>query len=240
MAGVHAGQAILVILLANDFSLPVTTSFLRFDDATQQLEQGTEVLLHVHFAGLIAVFFALSAVAHAYLGWFANKQYRQDLKRGINPVRWYEYSLSASIMMVAIAMLAGVYDLSSLIMIFTLTGLMNLLGLMMEVHNQTTKRTNWLSYNLGIIAGIVPWVVVGLYFMGAAIIADGTIPTFVYWIYGTIFLAFNSFALNMILQYKGIGKWKDYRQGERVYIILSIVAKTLLAWQVFAGTLQPA
>ncbi|PIZ46567.1 hypothetical protein COY32_03065, partial [candidate division WWE3 bacterium CG_4_10_14_0_2_um_filter_41_14] len=65
------------------------------------------------------------------------------------------------------------------------------------------------------------------------------IPTFVYWIYVSIFLFFNSFAVNMILQYKKIGKWSDYLYGEKAYIVLSLVAKSLLAWQVFAGTLRP-
>lgn len=43
----------------------------------------------------------------------------------------------------------------------------------------------------------------------------------------------------MILQYNKVGKWKDYLYGEKVYIILSLVAKTLLAWLVFTGILQP-
>ena len=43
----------------------------------------------------------------------------------------------------------------------------------------------------------------------------------------------------MILQYKKVGKWKDYLYGEKVYIILSLVAKTLLAWLVFAVIMQP-
>jgi hypothetical protein len=44
----------------------------------------------------------------------------------------------------------------------------------------------------------------------------------------------------MVLQYKKIGPWKNYLFGERAYIILSLVAKSLLAWQVFAGTLRPS
>ncbi|MEK7281795.1 MAG: heliorhodopsin HeR, partial [Chloroflexota bacterium] len=107
-----------------------------------------------------------------------------------------------------------------------------------EVHNQTTKRTNWLSYWVGCIAGAVPWLVIGLYFWVSA--HNGSAPpAFVYWIYGSLFLFFNCFALNMVLQYKKIGKWRDYLYGERVYIMLSLVAKSLLAWQVFAGTLRP-
>jgi hypothetical protein len=58
-------------------------------------------------------------------------------------------------------------------------------------------------------------------------------------IFFTIFLFFNVFAINMVLQYKKVGKWADYLYGERAYILLSLFAKTALAWQVFAGTLRP-
>jgi hypothetical protein len=50
-------------------------------------------------------------------------------------------------------------------------------------------------------------------------------------------LLFNCFAIVQWKQYKAKGKWANYLLGERVYIILSLVAKSLLAWQVFAGTL---
>jgi len=36
-----------------------------------------------------------------------------------------------------------------------------------------------------------------------------------------------------------VGKWAEYLRGERAYIVLSLVAKSALAWQVFAGTLVP-
>ena len=68
---------------------------------------------------------------------------------------------------------------------------------------------------------------------------SGEIPTFVYYIYASIFLFFNCFAINMILQYRKVGKWRDYLYGEKVYILLRLLAKSALAWQVFAGTLRP-
>ena len=120
-----------------------------------------------------------------------------------------------------------------------LTAVMNLMGLVMEVHNQATKKTNWLSYIAGCVAGILPWAVVAVYFKGAAVYGSGKIPTFVYWIFASMFMFFASFALNMYLQYKKKGKWSDYLYGERAYMILSLVAKSALAWQVFAGTLRP-
>jgi hypothetical protein len=41
----------------------------------------------------------------------------------------------------------------------------------------------------------------------------------------------------MWLQYRRIGPWRDYRYGERGYIVLSLTAKSALAWQVFGGAL---
>jgi hypothetical protein len=55
----------------------------------------------------------------------------------------------------------------------------------------------------------------------------------------SLFVAFNIFAITMILQYGKIGRWRDYLVGEKTYMFMSLFAKTLLAWQVFAGTLAP-
>jgi hypothetical protein len=122
---------------------------------------------------------------------------------------------------------------------FGINAMMNLFGIMMELHNQTTKKTDWTSFIYGCIAGIIPWVVIMMYFLGALSSAGAKPPAFVYAIIPTIFVFFNIFALNMFLQYKKVGRWKDYLFGERVYIILSLAAKTALAWMIFAGTLAP-
>ena len=61
---------------------------------------------------------------------------------------------------------------------------------------------------------------------------------FVYGIIASLFVFFNCFAINMILQYKKVGPWRDYLYGEKVYIILSLTAKALLAWQVFFPVLM--
>ncbi len=238
MALLHAAQAVAVLLLSKTFLLPISGSYLAFDKTTQSLQPVSTKLFDLSLPLLIAVFFVLSALAHLIIATVYNRRYTSDLKLGINRARWFEYAASASIMMVAIGLLVGIYDASSLLMMFTLTAIMNLLGLVMELHNQTTKRTNWVSYWIGCLAGIVPWVVIAFYmWLGAH--NGSAAPTFVYWIFVSIFLFFNAFAVNMVLQYKKVGPWKDYLYGERAYIILSLVAKSLLAWQVFAGTLRP-
>ena len=238
MAALHGVQAILVLVLSKSFTLPISGNYLKFNEQTQSLQPATRELFGMSLPLLIVAFFTLSSLAHLCIATTYNRTYNDNLKRGMNKARWVEYALSASVMMVAISLLVGIYDLITLIAVFVLTALMNLMGLVMEVHNQTTTKTNWLSYWIGCLAGIVPWIAIAFYlWLGAD--SGSKAPTFVYWIFVSIFVFFNCFAINMVLQYKKVGKWKDYIYGERVYIILSLVAKSLLAWQVFAGTLRP-
>ena len=235
----HFIQSILIFVLSTDFSLPVNTMYLKFDVNSLSLQPFLESIGEIRIGYVVALFLLLSSIAHFTISLpKVYEWYVKNLKKGINYARWYEYSISSSVMIIVIAMLVGVYDLSALILIFFLNMMMILFGLMMELHNQTTKKTDWTSYIFGCIAGIIPWVVIALYLFGSG---DGVnkAPDFVYWIFFSIFLFFNSFAVNMVLQYGKIGKWKDYTFGEKVYIILSLVAKSLLAWQVFAGTLRP-
>ncbi|KKP92562.1 MAG: hypothetical protein UR96_C0010G0030 [candidate division WS6 bacterium GW2011_GWC1_36_11] len=235
----HFVQGILMVVLSNDFTLPINTSYLKFDVTTLTLQPTLNHVYDLRVGYAIAAFLFLSSLAHFIISLpKVYEWYVSNLKKGINYARWIEYAFSSSIMIVVVSMLVGVYDFSTLLLIFFLNAMMILFGMVMEIHNQTTTKTNWISFIFGCIAGIVPWVVVALYLFGSGD-ADNKAPTFVYWIFFSIFLFFNSFAGNMILQYGKIGKWKDYTFGEKVYVILSLVAKSLLAWQVFAGTLRP-
>jgi hypothetical protein len=233
----HLVQGLIMLLTSNDFSLPVTRGYLDFDPATTSLVPATEEMFRLILGPGVASFLLMSAFAHFLIGTVLYKQYVKNLKKGINYYRWYEYSVSASVMIVIIAMLVGIYDIGTLTLIFFLNVMMILFGLMMELHNQTTKKTNWTAFIFGSIAGIIPWIAIAIHLFGAG--GDAGPPDFVYYIYLSIAIFFNCFVINMFLQYKKIGKWKDYLYGERIYIILSLVAKSALAWQVFAGTLRP-
>ncbi len=229
----------LVSFLGTDASYGVTVNYLSFNEATQALEPATRTIFNVNFAWLVASFLFMSALAHLIIITKYRKKYVQDLKKGINRARWIEYSISASTMMVAIALLSGMSDIASLVMVFGLVAVMNLLGLVMEVVNSNQKKVGWLSFIVGCIAGIVPWVAFGIYVWAANAYSIYGVPGFVYGIYASIFIFFNCFAINMYLQYKKVGPWSNYLYGEKVYIILSLVAKSALAWQVFGGVFQP-
>jgi hypothetical protein len=239
MGVLHLIQGVFMILVSNDRAYPIFTNYLNFDVATLSLKPNTQLFYNLPFGVTMSLFLLLSAIAHFYLSTVGYPRYVQDLKKGMNPVRFYEYALSSSLMIALIGMLVGIWDLGALILIFALNATMNLFGIMMELHNQHTQRTDWTAFVYGSVAGFIPWVVIMMYFVGAVSSGDAKPPAFVYVIVPTLFVFFNIFAINMVLQYKKIGPWKDYLFGERVYIILSLSAKTVLAWLIFTGTLAP-
>jgi hypothetical protein len=145
-------------------------------------------------------------------------------------------------MIVLISSLFGVRDIAVFALIALSNAAMNFFGLDMELLNQgeskVGKKVNWLPFIFGTIIGLAPWVAIAFY-IGVNPNLDA-VPGFVWAILVTYFVAFNTFPVNMILQYLGVGKFKNYLHGEKGYIILSLVAKTLLTWLVLFGAFQPS
>lgn len=245
MGGFHLVQGLLMLFLAtsviqkiSEFQPTIVQFFLEFNPTTQSLEIASKELFTLPFGILVSSFLLISAVAHGLI-YLSKDFYINDLKRGVNQFRWFEYAFSSSIMIVLIATLFGVYDIGSLVLIFLINAAMNLFGLDMELLNAGTekKNVNWGPFIWGSVAGIAPWVVILLYMFGTGNFDQ--VPWFVWAIVGTYFVAFNTFPINMALQYLRVGKWKDYLYGERVYIILSLAAKSILSWLVLFGAMQP-
>lgn len=238
MAVLHAVQGALMVALAENVLWPITRTRYEFDPATETIASVSVSWVDIQLPLLVAGFLFISALAHTVIATVRYEQYVQYLERGMNPYRWYEYAVSASLMIVVIGILAGIWDAGTLLALFALVAVMNLCGLLMEQRNEGAESIDWAPYYLGTVAGLVPWVVIAISFVGSVTASDGDFPEFVIYIYVSIFVFFNLFAINMILQYRETGRWREYLFGERVYILLSLVAKSALAWQVYFGTLN--
>jgi hypothetical protein len=231
----HALQAIVLLAIATAVSLPITASFLLGPPGAG--DYGASSLGSLRIDWLVAAFLLLAAIDHLTLSFGRPRRwYEANVARGINPARWWEYSVSASLMVVLIAMLSGVSELVALIALFGVNASMILFGLVQERVNVGRRDVEWRPFVYGCVAGAVPWLAITAQLVVSA--ADGNgVPGFVVAIYISLFLLFNSFAVNMWLQYRGRGRWGDPAFAERVYVMLSLVAKSALAWQVYAGAL---
>ena len=230
----HALQGAAMLALSSGLTLPVSATF-----ATAQPGQAVDgvrlsTLFSYPLGPAIAAFSLLSAASHLLVvSPWGFPHYLDELASHRNRFRWVEYSISASLMIVLIAGITGITDIAALLALFGVNASMILFGWLMETTSLAGERTSWTPFVFGSIAGAVPWIAILVYLLGAG----SGMPTFVYGIYVSIFLLFNCFAINQWLQYRARGAWKDYLHGERVYIGLSLVAKTLLAWQIFANVL---
>ena len=260
------------------FKKDITRSYLVYNPETKGLDPAQANAFTLEIGVLAAVFLLLSAFAHTLVLLFFDKLYLKHLRKNINYIRWFEYALSSSVMICAIAALFGMYDLGSHILLFFGNACMNFFGLLMEEMNswkmvtlkaeeprldfydittnrdiETSSKVNgiatnnalangadriyWSPFWFGCIAGAASWIVMGIYFFGGPDIAE--IPGFVFGILLSYVIFFNTFPINMALQYAQVGPWKDYRYGELWYMFLSLASKSLLAWLVFGGTFQP-
>jgi hypothetical protein len=231
LTALHAAQAVLILVLSSDFVIEVVSTFP--EGPPGAAVPPAEQLFDVRISVAIALFLALAAIDHFLTATVARRPYEADLRRGINRFRWVEYSLSATIMVLLIGFYSGITNITSVIAIAGANVAMILFGWLQERMNPPGRvATTMLPFWFGTIAGIAPWVAIAVQVVGSK-----TVPGFVYGIVVVQFVLFFSFGLNQWLQYRGIGKWSDYVYGERAYLVLSLVAKSLLAWQIFAGSL---
>jgi len=227
----HLGQAVAVFVLATDFAVSVTRSLPTGPPGTPP---GTpEELFDLPIGAAVAAFLLLAALDHVLSATALRRTYDDDLRAGINRLRWVEYSFSATLMVLLIALYTGIDGISALIGIAGANVAMILFGWLQESTNPPGRSTVTMRpFWFGCIAGAAPWVAIGY-----NLVAAEEVPGFVIGIFVSLFLFFNSFALNQWLQYRQIGPWRSYAFGEKAYLVLSLVAKSALAWQIFAGSL---
>jgi len=238
MALLHFLQGALMLALADRVLWPITRTRFEYDAATETIAPVSVEFAELQLPLLVAGFLFVSALAHAFIATVGYDSYVAHLQAEINPYRWYEYAVSASLMIVVIAMLAGIWDVGTLLALFVLVAIMNLTGLLMERYNDREGPVDWTPYYVGTVAGAIPWIVIAIALWGSITAPGGDVPDFVIYIFVSLFVFFNLFAINMVLQYRQTWRWRDYHFGEKGYILLSLVAKSALAWQVYFGTLN--
>ena len=226
-------QIAVILKLSKPLSIPLVLGYLNRDPLLNPnvIAKPVEVI-SIGIASAVAIFLACAALDHLLVAFPLRSWYERQLGRRANYARWIEYTFSSSLM-VALIVVVGVRDLGAVIAIISTNSAMILFGLLME-RKETPGKADWSAFWFSSAVSLAPWIIISLF------LAHATPPVFVYVIVIVQFVLFFSFAANMGLQYKQVGKWKDYIYGEYAYIILSIVAKSLLAWLIFSNILRPA
>ena len=184
-----------------------------------------------------SLFSYLAAIDHAACLWWRD-HYEAQLRRSCNRYRWYEYSVSSSLILVLLYMSWGNFDFGTLGGCFVLNWCMIMFGDLMEQLNKgkVMKDVKWTPFFYGWLCGLVPWVV-----KWTRIFNDVNREYFPWyawwWVIGYQFFFF-TFPFNMLMYYWQVGRWDNskykgvenggFLHAEKVYCYMSLSIKTIL------------
>lgn len=237
-------QAVAVVLFGGTKVAPVTSSYLAADQLSTQaaghqvLAVAVRHLFDIRLTVVAAIFLTMFALTNLALATIGRTQYEQRLQRGMHIARWLSFALGGGLMVAAIGLESGVYEITGLLALFGFTVLgVSLEPLAERLHDEA--RGTMLAVAVcatATLAASLPWVMLGIGVLGA-MLWNGHIPGSVYMMYATTLVLFGCWALAARFRMTGRGKWGDVLYAEKMYMFLGLVAATILAWQIFAGAL---
>jgi len=160
------------------------------------------------------------------------------LTRHHNPSRWMEYAVSSSMLLWAMATLAGVTDLRSLITIVVCNMALQAISSHMEERRGLGAKTSELyRYIIATWAlHIAIWFPMFMAFYNITCDTDTTPPNMVKTILYTTFWSFTSIQLWQMMY--TLGQIKEFSTAEAGYVILSLISKQLFVWMTYKGILE--
>jgi hypothetical protein len=247
LAGIYALQAAGVLLLGTGQSFSIIGSYLALDSLQSStsgsfvLAPASHHLFDIDLLWVAASIFIVLAFLHVIQATGFRVSYEGWLKKNFNPLRWSAYGFSASMLFLALAVLAGAYDVMALILLLVLGVVLH--ALCIGVERMAALRGNarigiGLGFGLIVVCGAGMWLIVASYLVGANVFGDGHIPASVYWLAITAALTALSFAFGLYRQIVVPKTGARYRLTELRYMILTAVTTSLLAWQIVAGTMH--
>lgn len=128
-------------------------------------------------------------------------KYSKQVEDGKNPLRFIEYSISASIMLMVIAMINGIIDVHLLACIAVLTASCQLCGLVVEyLDDEKQLVLKWISHLNGWITFCTAYWCIARAYFGSVEYSDASPPDFVVVIVLALFLLYASFGFVQLVE----------------------------------------
>lgn len=249
VAVVLALQAIALLVFGVAYSVPVYVSHLT-GDALQTKLRGTEIMapaLHMlwnlNVAYVAAAALLVTALVYALLATVWRMKYEARLKKESQPLRWVIVAIAGGLMLVALALVAGVNELTDLKSIVAFTVLASLGAAWLEMHPVRRGKldaSGWLGVIIALVAAIMPLLVI-LDTMAATGIFGGVgVPAYAWELFAVSVVGWLLVIGNMHLTNLKQGKWgSNYLYAEAWYTGLILAVETVFVWVLFAAVLHP-
>jgi uncharacterized membrane protein YidH (DUF202 family) len=232
----------LVLLLMNGESLSFVVGEYNGDNG-DGVQHGRIPLTTVVM--LLVLFTLITGLVHILAYGKASQQYRSEVDKGNNWIRWAEYSVTATIMLFVIALVSGTSSTDTLVMVATASFCCMICGFLSESTARSDPRVSKLATLIGWLLLLSSFGVI-LRRFGSIIHqaqtngSDGP-PSFVWAIIGGMTALYMSFGVIHLVHMRKQWNSKDpvppdfHRRIERAYTIASVTAKILLVVLLASG-----
>jgi hypothetical protein len=244
LAGLFVVQGIIFVLGSSSRSYPMSANFLTLDPlqtAAQSKSVLTPALHHlfdINLMYLVGAVLLVAALMRLLVATRWRSGYESALQARANPYRWSELLITNGLLLVVIAMLAGVQDVALLLAVFGLNALASLGWWLAEVRRKPRETAGRPNYVLASVAAGLAWLVPLLYLLAGAVYGHAAAAS-TWWIFGTMLVLSAAVPVALTLSVRKNGAWHEYFFTERTYQLLQLATLSLLTWQLFAGVLKP-
>jgi len=224
---VFSAQSAIYGLLSNSYSYTV-----RYVSFTITGEPIVNTVAELQLSTLVAAYFAVAAFHHLLVvlpGVFPI--YKSCLEHRSNPFRWLEYIVSATIMIVILALLLGIQDIVVIGLLAICMSSCNSLGFAFERSRSGTIGAY--THVLGWLPFAAVWGVLFLKFGEGNY--DPAVGNFVGPFFYAMFLLFDAFGVTQLLQF--FGAYQHYVSVEYTFVVLSVVTKSVMGAAAFIAIL---
>lgn len=235
--------AIVIVIAGNSSTVPLTTQYLAKDVLATEAAGGKEVLAtatrhlaDINVSWLVAKFLVVFAALFILLPTVWRKHYEAWLDQGVNKLRWVGFGLGAGAAATAVAALSGISDVGYLLLIFASLAILGSLATAVDLIGPGRKLRKYIAIT-ALATAVLPVVIIGLTSLGA-VLYGGSLPSYLYFVYGSSLLFAAAFMLAYYLRLRRRGRWADAFYAERGFMLLGFTAAVILALQIYAGAIQ--
>jgi hypothetical protein len=244
LAVIYAVQAIALLLLAVARPLPLQSTFLAKDELASGasgetvLAQAVHVLFTVNLVYVVAAFLLVAAVIHALAASKYRNRYEAGLKTGANGGRWVATAVVSGLMALSLSLAVGVYDIATLADTAGLAMASPMLLFVTSLAKNNNRQLRHIALWLAWLTALAAWLVPVASLLGAAAFGVGP-SVMIYLAAVALGLWLGGLVLATQLFLTNKGWWADGSQRELGVMVIGLVAKTALAWLLYAGVLRP-
>lgn len=175
----------------------------------------------------------ITALFHAAAAANAGNYYVEVLSKGMNSLRWIEYSITNGLMTFSVAALVGYTNLTNIVLLVVANVIMQLCGYAHEAVNRLKNVSTLIYLALGFLPWLYKWTLVLVYLHSNSTLTYDFVA-----VYGS--LAFSlAFVAPLVYKYTASEPQSELvnYNTERAYLLLSLTAKLWLDWTITIGNL---